>query len=114
MGKTVKSFYTANAGTIHPIRISQPVLDAQPTAPSAADYTSRISAKVSRSKREMGLRPRGLRCVLIETSGDIQQKSYKFLPILVATNWDTTKNLATIDIDGTEWAVIAADEESGK
>ena len=107
-----RSVYYADNGSIHPIRLSQEALDAQPVAPTPSKYTNRISAKISRGKYEMGLKPRGLNLVRKEISGEVIQTFRKFFPILDNEIWESAKTYTNIDVGLDEWDVASISEES--
>lgn len=76
--------YESDTGEIHPIIIDDATTTAVGTPPAGA-VTNNIKAKVSRSKREFGLRPRGLRLGRrLGTAPDTFIK-YAFCPILTPT-----------------------------
>lgn len=104
----VSTRYQADNGDIHPIRLSLETAAAAGAAPTG-DITSPIRAKVSKTNREFGLRPRGL--VLsrdVGTAPDIV-KRYKFLPILTATAFQNPPGGYTIN--GVAWEVVGKEPE---
>lgn len=103
-----KTKYEANSGQIH-----QVVMDADRIAvagtPPAGAVTSSIRAKVSKSNREYGIRPRGVRLGReIGTAPDTFVK-YSFLPVLTPAAFATAAFAlsATITYGGFTWEVIA-------
>lgn len=101
-----KAAYTDDAGVTHPIRLSGAVLTAGAfTANDPA--TSRVPAKVSKSKREFGLGPRGVHLSRNIGTAAVPNMRYKFLPI--ATPAAALSSLyaenAVVAIDGTNWTV---------
>jgi len=100
--------YESDDGIIHPIRINSTRVAAAGTAPAGA-VTSNAYAKISKSNREFGIRPRGVRLVRTLGTGDLAFKKYSFLPVLTSTAWDanTFDPGATVTIDETAWTVAA-------
>jgi len=106
MGLKTTVKYESDAGTIHPLRLDSTRVSAAGTAPTGAQ-DSDVSAKVSKSTREAGLKPRGVRLVRTIGTAPNQFKRYTFLPVLTQTALDGAGfNVgATITIDGVAWTV---------
>ena len=105
------SKYEANNGTIHPIRLNSKTADvAGNTAPTGAT-SSEIYAKISKSNREFGIRPRlvtGVNTTEI-TQGE---ETYVFrkrvsIPILTKSVYDGAvfDIGATFEYDGEDYTV---------
>ena len=66
-------------------------------------YTIDGFVKVSKSNREFGLRPRGLRL----SREDGNAKRYRFLPCATNTQQDSIKTAGTVTIGSVTWTVIS-------
>ena len=100
--------YLADSGTIHRLVMSAPRIAVAGTPP-AGDIDSRIPAKVSKSNREYGIRPRGVR-LMRPVNPTATDKVYRaFLPVLTETAWDAAgfNEDATVTIGGVAWKVTA-------
>lgn len=100
--------YEADSGQIHLLTLDTDRL-AQAGAPPAGDTTSSIRAKVSKSNREYGIRPRGVRLGrTVGTEPDTFTK-YSFLPVLTPTAFNGTGFSlgGTITIGTITWEIIA-------
>lgn len=92
-GKFERTRYEANSGEIHPIRVQEETVDAtfggSANAAPAGTTTSDISARVSKTKREYGLRPR---MVVVEFSGaapaGYEEGNLYRVPILQASTYN--------------------------
>lgn len=106
MGLKVTTKYEDEDGGIHPIRLDTTRTGVAGTPPSGA-VDSSISAKVSKSSRSYGLRPRGVRLSRILGTAPNQFKRYTFLPVLTPTALAGAgfATGSTITIDGTAWTV---------
>lgn len=100
--------YEADNGDIHPIRIDSTRIAAAGTAPTEAQ-TSSVFAKISKTNREFGLRPRGLRLVRTVGTAPDTFKKYTFLPILTEAAFGGTGSSvgSEITIDTVVWTVAA-------
>lgn len=100
--------YQSDSDSIHKIRLSADRLAKAGTAPTGA-IDSPIPAKVSKSNREYGLRPRGVRLTRPLNPTATDKIYYSFLPVLTAAGLDATGFAigATIQIGSTDWKVIA-------
>lgn len=101
------SKYEAESGSIHKIQAALSTIAAAGAPPNGA-VNSRIKAKISKTKREFGLRPRGVS--LARTVGVFPDafKKYRFLPILskASANLPAYQNDAEITIEGITWTVV--------
>lgn len=108
MPAQVRTKYQGDDQTIYALRLSPPFAEKAGTAPTGA-VSSPIKAKVSKSSKEFGLRPRGV--TLARTLGTAPDTFVKttFLPVLTLTAFGTPAFAlaAKITIDGTEWEVIS-------
>lgn len=103
-----RSKYEANNGSIHRITMSSARLAVAGTAPAGA-VDSPIPAKISKSNREYGIRPRGVRLARPVNPTATDKIFRAFLPVLTETAWEsnTFAEEATITIGGTQWKVTA-------
>lgn len=103
-----KTKYEANSGEVH-----QVVMDANRIAvagaPPTGAVTSSIRAKVSKSNREYGIRPRGVRLGREIAAEDETFIKYSFLPVLTPAAFATAAFAlsATITYGGFTWEVVA-------
>lgn len=108
MPANVRTKYETNAGAIHPIVLKPDTASAAGTPPAGA-VTQSIKAKVSKSTRAYGLRPRGL--TLSRTLGTAPDTFTKttFLPVLTEANFNAAAAAigATILVGTTSWTVVA-------
>lgn len=101
-----KTKYEADSGTVHKITIATANVTAAGAAPGGA-VDSPVRAKVSRSKREYGLAPRGVRLGrTVGTAPDTFVK-YAFLPILTPTAFDAITIDQSITYSGNAYKVIS-------
>lgn len=108
----VTSKYEDEAGDIHPIFLTPDSLAAAGAVPAGA-LTSQVKAKVSKSKREFGLGPRGVRISrTFGTAPDTFKKS-RFIPVLTASAFGVTPFIvgATITYQGAAWTVTGTQPE---
>lgn len=101
--------YEANDGTIHSLLLD-PDRASEAGTPPAGNVNSKIKAQMSKTNKEFGLRPRGVRLARVIGTAPDTFKKYTFLPVLTPTEWSsaTFQNGATITIDETNWEVVAA------
>lgn len=102
------SKYQADNDAVHKIRLSTDRLAKAGTAPSGA-IDSPIPVKVSKSNREFGIRPRGVRLTRPLNPTATDKIYYTFLPVLTASGLAAAAfNVgATIQIGSTDWKVLA-------
>lgn len=107
-----KKIYTDDAGVTHPIRVSDPTATAGIFTASGT-ATSNVIAKVSKSNREFGLRPRGVRLSRLVGTAPDQATRYKFLPVatLAAYTGAAFAPNATITIGSNTWTVDTREPE---
>lgn len=112
MAAFVTTKYESESGEIHPIRLNPVSVTPAGTAPAGA-VTSSISAKVSRSRREFGLRPRGINVSLTVGAAPDTFKRTAFIPILLASAWNTGNNVkgGTVSYKGGSWTVTSLSPE---
>lgn len=112
MAARTNTKYESDEGTIHPISLTANFATAAGTPPAGA-VNSSIKAKVTKSNREAGLRPRGVR--LFRTLGTAPDtfKRYAFLPVLTAAGLASATFApgATITIGTVAWTVSTRVQE---
>lgn len=98
--------YESDDGIIHPIRIATDRVAAAGTAPTGA-VSSNAYAKISKTNREFGIRPRGVRLVRTLGTAPLTFKRYSFVPVLTAEAFDTDAfdPGAQVTVDGVAWTV---------
>lgn len=108
MASRVRTKYEADDGTIYAMVMSPTYAPAAGVAPTGA-VTSPIKAKISKSTKAYGIKPRGV--TLSRTLGTEPDTFTKttFLPVLTASVFASAAFSlgATITIDGTAWTVVA-------
>lgn len=104
--------YESDSGDIHFIALSPDFATAAGTPPTGA-INNDIKAKVSKSNREYGIRPRGVR--LSRTIGTAPDtfKKYTFLPVLTPTAFGGAgfQLGATVTIGTTDYVVVSRNPE---
>lgn len=112
MPALTRTKYEADDGTIHPIRFTADFAAKAGTPPTGA-VNSDIKAKITKSNREYGLRPR--RVGLARTVGTAPDTFSKttFLPVLTPTAYASSAFAidAKITIGTVEWTVISRQGE---
>lgn len=107
-----RSKYESDSGLIHPINLSAARLAVAGTPPTGAVDTQ-VQAKVSKSNREFGIRPR--RVLLSRTVGTAPNQFVRrtSLPVLTPTAFASATFAigADITIGGTEWEIYAKQGE---
>ena len=112
MAAFIDTLYQSDAGVKHPIRLT-PAYAAVAGSPPEQPATSDINAKVTKSNREFGIRPRRVRLArTVGTAPDTFRK-YATLPVLTLTafNSETFAKGATITIDEVEYDIVAKQGE---
>lgn len=104
--------YESDDGIIHPIRIDSERVAAAGTAPTGA-ISSNAYAKISKTNREFGIRPRGVRLVRTLGTAPLTFKRYSFIPVLTSTAFDTDAYDpgATLTVDGVQWTIAGRVQE---
>lgn len=102
--------YQSGAGTVHKIRLSA-ARGAVAGAEPAGAVDSDILVKVSKSNREFGIRPRGLRLSRTITEGADTASLYAFLPVLTETAYNAFALNATVTYGGDDWTIVAKQPE---
>lgn len=112
MPNRVKTKYQSNADDIHVISLT-PDYAAQAGTPPGGAITSDIKVKVTKTNREHGIRPRGVRLYRFIGTPPDQAIRYGFLPVLTETAWEgaTYAPEAEITIGSTAWKVLARQPE---
>lgn len=108
MPAKTRTKYEADEGDIYAILLSPDYAAKAGTAPTGT-VTSPIKAKVSKSTREYGIRPRGV--TLARTIGTAPDTFVKntFLPVLTPSAFASATYAldAKITIGSTEWTVVS-------
>ena len=104
--------YESNSGAIYAMRLSTDSL-AEAGAPPAGAVDRAVIAKVSKSTREYGIKPRGVNLQRLVGTAPDQAAKYKFLPVLTPTAFGGAgfQLGATITFGGFTWTIIARIEE---
>jgi len=102
-----KYTYTAESGDTHPIRLNADSATAGSFA-AGATATSDIIAKVSKSDREFGLRPRGVRLSRNIGTDEIPNMRYRFLPVATESAYDAAafNTNADVTVGSLTWQVV--------
>ena len=112
MPNRVKTKYQSNDDTIHVISLTPDYAAVAGTPPGGA-VDSDIKVKVTKTNREHGIRPRGVR--LYRFIGDPPEQAirYGFLPVLTETAWEGAGFApeTTITIGSNTWKVLARQPE---
>lgn len=112
MAAFIDTLYLSDNAVKHPIRLT-PGYAAVAGSPPPSPATSSIKAKVTKSNREFGIRPR--RVILSRTigTGDNTFRKYAQLPVLTITafNSDTFALGATVQIDGVSYEIVSKQNE---
>lgn len=109
--------YESDKGSIHNMRLSKKKADVSNNTEPTGSVDSSIKPKISKSNREYGLRPRGVRLVreISATQGNdtVTKNVYAFLPILKKDTLDGTNFSEGKDVtyDGKTWKVLAQVQE---
>lgn len=100
--------YLSDSDTVHEIRMSSDRIAKAGTAPTG-EIDSPIPAKVSKSNRQYGLRPRGVRLTRPLNPTATDKIYYSFLPVLTPTALagNAFNKGATVQIGSTDWKVLA-------
>ena len=113
MSTLVDKKYEGNDGRIYRLRLTSDFAAAAGTEPTGKINTY-IKPKISKSKREYGIRPRGVRLVrIIGTPPDTFRK-YAFLPVLTRSEWlsNAFSPGVMISLGTTVYTVLSRVEES--
>lgn len=111
--------YTDDQGKTHRIRVTQQTVAAQTTAPpSGVSPTGRGSARVSSTRREIGLNARFVTAYISQTAGTgagaITKKFFTRVPILLKADFDALSEGGTIVLSGTDYTISSKTGESYK
>ena len=112
MAAFVDTLYESDAGVKHPIRLT-PAYAAVAGSPPALPATSDINAKVTKSNREFGIRPRRVRLARTVGTAPDTFRRYATLAVLTLTDFNsaTFAKGATITIDGIDYEIVAKQGE---
>jgi hypothetical protein len=106
MAVKVATKYEDDDLTVHRIVLSSAYSAVAGTAPTGA-VTAKGTVKVTKSSREYGVRPRGVRLSRVIGTAPDQFKKYTFLPVLTVTGFAGSgfSPGSTITIGSTAWTV---------
>lgn len=111
MARMQRSKYKADGGTIHPIRLREATFTAVQGTEPTGDINSIVRAKVTRSKREFGLRPRGVVIARIRGTGDDTFTEYARLPVLDPQDFNSATGGwvegSNVFYKGVSWEIVA-------
>lgn len=108
---TTTAKYESNTGTIHPIRLQPETLAAFGNAVPAGAIDSPISAVVSLTRRQRGLRPRYITVRFTAEKTDYATGGLYRIPICTATVWAGINVGATGTYLGTAAVVVSKEDE---
>lgn len=108
--------YEDETGRIHPMRVRQQVADALTTPAPVAEINDRLRVKVSRSNKEFGIRPRGLRLSLTVGNPPNTFVKYAFIPVLGLGDLGDPGNAVgqPVIYNGTQWRISSHVAESAR
>jgi hypothetical protein len=95
--------YNANDGEIYKIRLTDVTAGAGGFT-SQTGFTSEVYAKVSKSNREFGIRPRGVRVSRMDGNA----KVYRFLPVATPAALEAILAAGNVNIGGEGWNVTTS------
>ena len=106
MAVLTKTKYESDLGSIHPISVTGDRFLVVGTPPTGS-VDSSIKAKISKSNKEYGLRPRGVMLEKVFGAEPDTFKKYTFLPVLTAAEWASATFAigGTITIGGEVWII---------
>lgn len=107
MPARTRTKYESDGGDIHPISLTAAYAAAAGTAPTGA-IDNDIQVKVTKTNREFGLRPRGVRLYRVLGTAPNTFVRYTFLPVLTETAWSGNGFApeTAITINSIEWKVL--------
>lgn len=97
--------YEAESGTIHPLRLDDARASVAGPAPAADIDSGAATVKISKSRGQFGIRPRGVRLVRTVGTAPNQFKKYTFLPCLTPARYNALTRGTDVTIGGTSWEV---------
>lgn len=102
-----RTFYEADSGDIHPIRITPESLAAAGAVP-AGPVTNNIPAKITKGNRQFGLRPRGVRIARQFGTAPDTFYRYRFIPVLSEASFGVAPFVinGSVTYDGAAWTVV--------
>lgn len=112
MAVRTRTKYEADDGTIHQILVT-PEVAAVAGAPPAGVVNSPIRAKISKTNREYGIRPRRVTLSRVIGAGDDAYTDFVTLPVLTpaAFNGAAFALGASVTYDGDEYTVATRNNE---
>lgn len=104
--------YTGDDGGTYRIRVSDDTA-ASGSFTATGTATSNIVAKVSKSNREFGIRPRGVRLSRLVGAAPNQATRYKFLPVATEAAYDGAafNPNAEVTVGANTWTVVTREPE---
>lgn len=111
--------YTDDQGKTHTIRVDSVTVAAQPTAPpSGVSPTAQGSARVSSTRRMIGLNARFVTAYITVTGGTgataVSKKLFTRVPILLKADFDALVKGGTIVLNGVDYTISSKTGESYK
>lgn len=111
--------YTDDQGKTHRIRVTQQTVAAQTTAPpSGVSPTAQGSARVSSTRREIGLNARFVTAYITVTGGTgataVTKKLFTRVPILLKADFDALIPGGTVVLNGVDYTISSKTGESYK
>lgn len=111
MARMVNTKYKSDGGTIHPIRVRQATYDSILGTEPSGSVNSQIRAKVSKTKREFGLRPRAVLIARTRGTGADTFTEYATLPVLDPEDFNSATGAwvqgSTLSYKGVSWEIVA-------
>lgn len=108
----VNTKYEADNGDVHGILLSPDKFAVAGTPPTGT-ASSPVKIKISKTNKEFGIRPRGVRLVRTVGTAPDTFKKYAFLPVLTPAAFATAAFAigAEITIGGVVWVVASKEGE---
>lgn len=112
MPALIDTKYEGNDGTIYPMSITSKIEAVAGTEPTGAT-TSKIKVKVSKTKKEYGISPRGINCATTVGTAPNTFRKYVFVPLRSKDDEAsaTYATNATITIGGTAYTIVGSKAE---
>lgn len=111
MAQMKRSKYKSDSGLIHPIRLRQATYTTVQGTEPTGDQTSDIPVQVTRSKREFGIRPRGVVIARTIGSGDNAFTEYARLPVLDPEDFSSSTGGwvrgSNLSYRGSTWEIVS-------
>lgn len=112
MAILTKVKYESNDSTVYSLQLTPDFATAAGTEPTGG-VSSDVKPKISKSNKEHGIRPRGVRLVRTVGTAPDECKKYTFLPVLTQVEWLSGAYApgAAINIGTTAWEVSSRIQE---